>query len=208
MKLYFSIIKISQELLLAVSVVILAVLPGALLLTPDWFSGQRITLLYFAAHLSLFFVMLIRPLADLFKEITWIRPLVILRKGMGVFSAAIIVSFILEKNMIDGVGYFTSMFEASYWSLSTLALFAHAADISAILLLITSNNLSKKLLGKNWKRIQRLSYVYFYGSGIYVWLILDEVYVFYFLAIVTVATSLAWLRNHNYLFIITKPQTS
>jgi DMSO/TMAO reductase YedYZ heme-binding membrane subunit len=141
--------------------------------------------------------MVIRPLADLYTNVRFIRPLVILRKGVGVFSASIIVSFLLVKLITDPGVWLQAILSSQYWSLHNFAFFAHVADFSAVLLLITSNNLSKKLLGLNWKRLQRLSYVYFYGSGLYVVFVLHDYLVLAFMTIVTVLTTLAWKRNHN-----------
>lgn len=205
MKTYFNFIKHFQNLLLAVAIIILCTLPSALVLTPHWFNDATYYWLYAIAHFTLFLVMLVRPLADILQGVKWLRPLVILRKGMGVFSASIIVSFILSKIIMDAGGYLGSFATLDYWSLTNLALLAHLADISAILLLVTSNNLSKKLLGKNWKRIQRLSYVYFYGSALYVFFILHETIVAYYLAIVTLVTILAWLRIHGFILQTTNP---
>lgn len=199
MKTYFAIIAKTQEVLLGLSIVILATLPAALALDPTWFTNQTYVMLYAVSHLALFLVMVVRPLADILRGVPWLRPLVILRKGFGVFSAAIIVSFILAKIIIDAGGYFGSFLTLEYWSLQNLALLAHLADISAVLLLVTSNNLSKQLLGKNWKRIQRLSYVYFYASSIYVVFILDETLPLFYMIVVTFVTVLAWLRNHGHI---------
>lgn len=199
MKTYFVFIKHLQTAILAVSIVILCTLPTTLVLVPEWFTNTSFSWLYAAAHLTLFLVMLVRPLADILRGISWLRPLVILRKGFGVFSASIVVSFILSKIIIDASGYFSSFLTPDYWSLHNLALLAHLADISAVLLLITSNNLSKQILGKNWKQIQRLSYVYFYGSAFYVLFILGETVSLYYLIIITIVTGLAWLRNHSFI---------
>lgn len=199
MKTYFAFIKHLQTIMLALSIVILGTLPTALVLVPEWFNDTTYLWLYGMAHITLFLVMFIRPLADIFRGVSWVRPLVILRKGFGVFSASIIVSFILAKVIMDTSGYFSGWLTPAYWSLQNLALLAHLADISAILLLITSNNLSKQLLGKNWKRIQRLSYVYFYGSTLYVFFILGETILLYYLLIITFVTGLAWLRNHGFI---------
>ncbi len=199
MKTYFAFITFTQELFLILSILILATLPTTLALNPQWFSPSLYTQLYAVVHLSLFFVMLIRPLADICRGVSWLRPLVILRKGLGVFSASIVVSFILSKILMDGSAYFAQMATVDYWSLYHFALLAHLADISAVLLLVTSNNLSKRLLGKNWKRIQRLSYVYFYASSLYVFFILHDITVMSYVAIVTLFTLLAWLRNRGYI---------
>ncbi len=194
--------------MLALSIVILSTLPAALVLAPRWFTDTTYFWLYATAHVTLFLVMLVRPLADIFRGVSWIRPLVILRKGFGVFSASIIVSFILAKVIVDPADYLSSLISPDYWSVNNLILLAHLADISAILLLITSNNLSKQLLGKNWKRIQRLSYVYFFGSALYVFFILNETLSLYYLIIITLVTSLAWLRNHGYVLQTSSLKTS
>lgn len=205
MKIYFTFINHLQVSLLAVSIIILCTLPAILVIVPDWVTETTYLWLYGVAHFTLFLVMLVRPLADILRGVSWLRPLVILRKGAGVFSASIVVAFIISKIMVDASGYFSNFLTPEYWSLENLAVFAHAADISAILLLITSNNLSKQLLGKNWKRIQRLSYVYFYGSAFYVLFIIGETASLYYLIIITVVTGIAWLRNRGF---ILKTQTS
>jgi DMSO/TMAO reductase YedYZ heme-binding membrane subunit len=171
---------------------ILAILPTWQALSP---ATVPTSTLFFLAHTSLFFVMIIRPLADILPQYSFVRPLVILRKGVGVFSSAIIVSFILSKLIVDADTYIGNYFNASYWSLSKLAFFAHSADVAAVILLVTSNNLSKKLLGRNWKRIQKLSYVYFFASGIYVFGSFDDALVLSYMVIVTVLTWLAYLSN-------------
>ncbi len=197
MKLYFAFIKNFQEALLAISIIMLATLPATLALAPNALGNTGYTLLYSVAHVSLFLVMMIRPLADLLPRVKWLRPLVILRKGMGVLSASVVVSFILSKIIMDAGGYLGSFGTVEYWSFTNLALFAHLADISALLLLITSNNLSKRLLGKWWKCIQRLSYVYFYASGIYVFFILGNTTVLTYMTLVTIVTIMAWIKNSN-----------
>jgi DMSO/TMAO reductase YedYZ heme-binding membrane subunit len=141
--------------------------------------------------------MIIRPLADIFMQTKIIRPLVILRKGVGVLSASVVVSFILAKIIIDPAGYFLDIFTLQYWSFENFALFAHLADISAILLIITSNNFSRRVLGAWWKKIQRLSYVYFYASSIYVLFVFDDYILLLAMLIVTLLTMIAYLKNQK-----------
>lgn len=197
MKLYLKTIKYTQEILLGISVLILMVLPSFLVFKTDQISNEFIQKLYAFSHISLFFVMMVRPLADIFLQTKWIRPLVILRKGVGVFSASIIVSFILEKIIISPSEFFSSILTLPYWSMNNWAVFAHLADMSAILLLITSNNLSKKILGSWWKKIQKLSYVYFYGSALYVYLSYKDTHLLYAMILITVVTAWAYLKNRK-----------
>lgn len=194
MKTYLTTIKYLQTITLSLGVVLLIVLPSILTLAPDLIETS---LLFAVAHTTLFLVMVIRPLADLLPQFRFIRPLVILRKGVGVLSASIIVSFIISKLIMDAGGYFENFFSLDYWSFASLAFFAHSADVAAVILLITSNNLSKKLLGANWKRIQKLAYVYFYASGIYVFGMFGDTLVLSYMVAVTVLTTLAYLSNRQ-----------
>ena len=204
MKTYLTLIKFTQRILLGVSILILAFLPEFMVFYPHYFTQSVTDNLYSAAHASLFFVMTIRPLADVLRRATFIRPLVILRKGAGVFSASIAVSFLLAKFIIDPSGYLASYSTHAYWSVSHLTLFAHLADVAAILLLITSNNLSKRLLGTNWKRIQRLSYVYFYGSALYVIVNYGNSTMVAYTLIVTTLTITAFFVNRRRRLIVAR----
>lgn len=195
MKTYIRSIQLFQKISLGISVLIMLVLPLVIVFYPDSLSEQATLRLYDISHIAVFLVMVIRPLADIFTKSTKIRPLVILRKGVGVLSASIIVSFILAKIIIDPSGYFASLFTGQYWSFENLAILAHLGDLSAIFLIITSNNLSKRILGAWWKRIQRLSYVYFYASSLYVLLIFSDTTVLLSMIIVTVLTYIAHVKN-------------
>ena len=195
MKKYFSLIKYTQETLLVISILTMMILPLFIVFRPDIITANINQKLYFISHSFLFFVMMVRPLADIFTKVKWIRPLVILRKGTGVMSASIIVSFILAKLIIDPIGYSNSIGTLEYWSLVNYAVLAHIADISAILLIITSNNLSKRLPNGWWKKIQKLSYVYFYGSALYVFLTYGNMDLLIEMILVTLVTTIAYLKN-------------
>jgi DMSO/TMAO reductase YedYZ heme-binding membrane subunit len=194
MRSYLKLIKTLQQGFLGASIIIMVVLPLLIAFYPDSIMPAS-TLLYDIAHAAVFFVMIIRPLADLTFGATFVRPLVILRKGVGVFSAAIVISFTFAKIIVDPSGYLGSLGTASYWSLPNYALLGHLADLSAIILLVTSNSLSKRILGAWWKRIQRLSYVYFYASAFFVFLSYGNTAVVAYIAIVTTLTVVAALVN-------------
>ena len=195
MKNYFKLIQWTQVILMDASVVILIALPILLSFLPDKIPSSSIDSLYLVSHISLFFVMIVRPLADIVTGTKWIRPLVILRKGAGVLSAAIIVSFILSKIIVSPAEYFAAFGTIEYWSMQNFALLARLGDISAIILLVTSNNLSKRVLKSWWKKIQRLSYVYFYASSFYVFLSYGDVKMAWAVSIVTTLTVVAHLMN-------------
>ena len=141
MRTYLQTIKILQQFFLGISICIMLVFPLVLAFTPEALSEQTILNIYDVSHVAVFFVMLIRPLADIFIKVPWIRPLVILRKGIGVFSASIVVSFIFAKIIVDPSSFAGAFLTSGYWSIQNFAILGHLANISEIILLITSNNL-------------------------------------------------------------------
>lgn len=194
MKLYIQTIQWLQSALLGLGIIILIVLPLIILFNPDFTSAQS-TMLYDISHGAVFFVMLIRPLADILRKMKPLRALVILRKGFGVLSASIVVSFMIASVAMDPTGYVTHFVSPSYWSFTNYASFGHVADVAAVLLLITSNNFSKRILGAWWKRVQRLSYVYFYASTFFVFATYGTMTVLYYMIIITLVTTIAFMLN-------------
>lgn len=195
MRTYLKTIQITQKIVLGISIFLLLALPLIIVFTPDLLSDNGVLFMYDLSHIFVFLVMIVRPLADIFTRTKLIRPLVILRKSFGVFSASLIVSFILSKIIINPTAYFSSFLTLKYWSLAHYSLLAHIADISAIILLITSNNFSKRILGSWWKKIQKLSYPYFYASALYVFLISGHVSMLISMFIITALTMLAYVKN-------------
>jgi DMSO/TMAO reductase YedYZ heme-binding membrane subunit len=198
MKNYLKTIQHLQKFFLGISILIMVILPLIIVFFPQSLSNQATLRLYDISHFAVLLVMVVRPMADIFTQTNLIRPLVILRKGLGVLSASIVVSFILAKIMISPLGYFASIGTLKYWSFQNFAIFAHLADISAIFLIVTSNNFSKRILGNvSWKRIQRLSYVYFYASSIYVLFVFGNLTMLFSMFLVTFLTMVAYLVNQK-----------
>jgi DMSO/TMAO reductase YedYZ heme-binding membrane subunit len=51
------------------------------------------------------------------------------------------------------------------------------------------------VLGKNWKRLQKLAYVYFYSGGLYEVLALNSKFALYAMIIVTLTAIVAGIVN-------------
>jgi DMSO/TMAO reductase YedYZ heme-binding membrane subunit len=197
MRAYIKFISYLQNLLVGGSVLYLMAMPVLLAYYPDMLPESLIPNLFLTSLLAVTFVMAIRPLADILpSSVRFVRPLVILRKGFGVLSASIIVGFMLSKMLTYGVtDYLSAYTNASYWSLEGFALLAHVGDVSAIILLVTSNNLSKRLLGFWWKRIQKLAYVYFYAGATYEFLVFESTLAGTAMVVVTLLVLIAWAMN-------------
>lgn len=196
MKKYMGFISFLQEALLVISVGLLCFLPLLLVFYPAQMAAF-ISPLFATSLILATFVMSIRPLADLIDETKLIRPLVILRKGFGVLSASIIVSFIFSKIILGGSAYLQNYLTPSFWSIGNLSLLAHLGDVTGFILLITSNVFSKRVLGKNWKRVQKLAYVYFYSGALYELFAFQSKFSLFALVLVSGLVFSAYIKNKS-----------
>ena len=193
--LYFKIIKhIQTSLSIWAVVIFLFAIPFALAFAPELLPKDILTTLFSISLWSVTFVMMIRPLADIFGS-KHLRALVILRKSFGILSASIIVGLILVKVIQHGGDYFAQILTPEYWSLTKYKLLAHLGDITGIILLATSNTFSKQALGVWWKRVQKLAYVYFYAGALYELFAFNSFAALVALLFVTLVTLLAFIKN-------------
>ncbi|MFA6090511.1 MAG: FAD-binding oxidoreductase [Candidatus Gracilibacteria bacterium] len=113
---------------------------------------------------SVVFVMAIRPLADLFPKIGLLGKGVSLRKAFGILSSSIVITILFGGFLLD-INTFFNYFTSHKWALYT-PFIGRLSEVTALILLLTSNTFSQVQLGIWWKRIQRLSYIYFISGGI------------------------------------------
>lgn len=143
--------------------------------------------------LAIFVVMILRPLSDLLPQQRWLRALVPTRKELGILSALIVLSFGLAKYHFWGWNEFvTTYFSLAYWPFPEPVFWGRLGELVAVPLLLTSNNWSVRLLKRNWKRIQRLAYVYFYAGAYYVYVAFGATEELWFMVIVAVLVLAAW----------------
>ena len=112
---------------------------------------------------SVVFVMAIRPLADLFPKLWVLAKLVSLRKAFWILSSSIVITALIYK-FYWNPNYIYTYFTQANFALQnpfTYPLLSRLSEITWLILLITSNTFSQKKLWIWWKRIQRLSYIYF-----------------------------------------------
>lgn len=192
---YLALVGRLQNVSLGVSLAILATLPSIVAFAPERLAPDATSFLFALSLLSATLVMAVRPLADLLPDAAWLRPLVVLRKGFGVFSASIVVSFFLAKILAHSLAPIAQIFTAGYWSLSGFAILAHLGDLAAIPLLATSNKFSRRAMGPWWKRLQKLSYVYFYAGALYEAAALGSGLAVASLVVVTALTLAAYIKN-------------
>lgn len=115
---------------------------------------------------SVVFVMLIRPLSDLFPKLWFLRKLTNLRKAFWILSASIIVVNTIGPMFLEHFR-FLNYFTSSKWSFSApMSIVYGLSEVTAMLLLLTSSKWAQRKLWVWWKRIQKSSYLYFVTGGI------------------------------------------
>ncbi len=148
-------------------------------------------ILFLLTWWAVIFVMFIRPLADIFPKLNILRRWVVLRKWFWIFSASIIVTMLFAK-WIQNPATFFSFFTISAWAL-WLSFVSRISETTAMILLATSNSFSQKILWVWWKRIQKMSYIYFYSGPIIALQYADTVLEYY---IPMILLPIVWLLAH------------
>lgn len=156
------------------------------------FTQNYMGFIYDLSWWSVVFVMAIRPISDLFPKIGLFRKLVTLRKAFWILSASIIVTNFVWSSIFN-INKFLTYFSLAWWSLY-MPLITKISEITALILLITSNKLSQIKLWKYWKKIQRISYLYFITWWIVAWLYFP-LKIYPAMAIVIILWFLALIKN-------------
>jgi len=144
---------------------------------------------------SVFLLMIIRPIAEIFNS-NFIRRLIIFRKHLGILSSSIVVVYGLMNYSNMGLEKFISTyFSLAYWTFSNNLFWAHMGELTGFILLITSNKFSMRLLKRNWKRIQNLSYLYFFSGAWFVFSSFDKTFAIIAIIIVFELTIIAYIKK-------------
>lgn len=151
-------------------------------------------LLWNVSIFAVIILMMIRPLNDIFPKLKLIRILS-LRKNLGILSATIVVSFGVLHYIDLGSAFLPTYFSLSYWTFKENLFWAHLGELTGFILLITSNKFSVRLLKRNWKRIQRLSYVYFFSGSWFVFSSLGKTYAIIAIIVVFELTLFAFFKK-------------
>ncbi|MBT4917375.1 hypothetical protein HN709_01150 [Candidatus Peregrinibacteria bacterium] len=119
-------------------------------------------------------VMLVRPLADVFPRIKIFRTLVLLRQEFGVMSALLLMAHFVGFAMMKDGGVIGVLMSPTYWDLKRFFGWGMLGLVFVIPVLLTSNKWAMIKMKKWWKRIQKLSYVFFIFGGVHVFMVGEE----------------------------------
>lgn len=174
MKTYFKIIQLIRWIFMIASSGAAVWIIAGTFFCPEILNADTQNLLWDLSHFTLFFVMIIRPLSDLLPCKKWFCPLIVLRKEMGIFSAMIVVMFGVVKYVQPDFNFISTYFSLPYWGFDRYQFWGHLGELTGFILLITSNKFSQRTLGKWWKTVQELAYVYFFSGCYYVWALYER----------------------------------
>ncbi|EKD30039.1 MAG: hypothetical protein ACD_78C00176G0001 [uncultured bacterium (gcode 4)] len=116
----------------------------------------------------LLFIVFSRPLSDVLPKLGILKKFVALRKEIWIISWIFIVAHWLWFFLASKISVFTGLSSGDYYNLTNLFGWGMIGMYIGIILTITSNKFSKKLLGRNWKRLQRFTYLFFIFWAIHI----------------------------------------
>lgn len=159
---------------------------------------MKIHLLFADASWFLLIVILYsRPLYDIFHWKFFAR-IVCLRKQLGIFCG--IFALLHAGIYLFGTGMLSSYFvDSFFWSPGNFLGWGSFALVAMLFPLLTSNVFSQKVFKKNWKNIQRVSYLAFIFTGIHI-AVLKSSFLAGVLPVViwVILWILAWKKSANY----------
>ncbi len=122
----------------------------------------------------LIIVMFSRPLRDIFPKIKILNKIVFYRKELWiivwVFWLTHVIWYFLDTKL-----WLDIILNPNIWWLNNYMAWWFVAFFVSIPITLTSNIFSVKIMGwKNWKRLQRLSYIMFFSLLAHIWLVNDE----------------------------------
>lgn len=123
---------------------------------------------------TLLFIVFVRPLSDILPKLNILKKLVILRKEIWILSWVFIALHWIWFFLNSKIPVFEWLFSSEYYNMTNLFGWWMIGMYIGVILTITSNNFSIKFLWKNWKKLQRLTYLFFIFWAIHIWLVDSE----------------------------------
>lgn len=154
--------NIFKKILLILNVIWLIVL----------FDVKTFTLLWDLSWYLLLIIVYSRPLSNIFNKLIFLKRIVSIRKELWILCATLWIAHVIWYFL--NLNNLWLIFNSFYWRPDNAFGYWIYAFIISIPLLLTSNIYSMKLLGKNWKRLQRLTYLFFIFIAIHIMLIKPE----------------------------------
>jgi len=151
----------------------------------------------------LIITMISRPIATIFPRLGILRKFVLLRRQLGIIAGTFILAHGVPY-LLAGQPSIAALIDPQFWDFKMFLTWGILGIIASLIPLITSNNFTMRYLGKWWKPIQRLSYLFFIFGGIHIFLVRGNLQIIIEIAI----WGLVWILAHFKVIIWKEKKTS
>jgi len=110
----------------------------------------------------------VRPFAEVFPRFRFFRGLLPLRKEAGILCGALALAHVWGFFFLNVISIFSGFFDAYIWDYRQHFFWGMIGFLCAMLLLVTSNIFSIRLLKRWWKRLHRLAYPFIFVVAIHI----------------------------------------
>lgn len=151
-----------------------------------------------AAWFILCFIMIIRPLSEVFPGFPILKKGVLLRRELGIACASFAITHAVGLFLMLGISPLVIITDpANYWGISNFITWGILGLLISLPLLLTSNMYSMKLLKQNWKKVQKLSYVLFIFVAIHISLIHPSLESFFENGLPVIIWAILWILAYK-----------
>ena len=116
-------------------------------------------------------ILALRPASQIFVDFKILKTLLPLRKELGIFCGSLGIAHSIGYFLNAEISLPAGFLDAQIWDISQNYFWGMIGFIIAVVLTLTSNIFSIKLLKKYWKKLHRLTYVFFIAIVIHIILI-------------------------------------
>ena len=133
-----------------------------------FFDPEAFVLFAKIGWMLLLFILFIRPLSNSLPQIKLLRRLVVFRKEIGILCGVFILTHVVGYFLLYGVSVLTFFKNPNFWNINNFLFWGTVGFLVMLPVLVTSNIWSMMKLGRRWKSVQYLTYVFFLGGILHI----------------------------------------
>lgn len=119
----------------------------------------------------LFFLLLLRPVGQIFVDFGILKALLGMRKELGILCGSLAIAHGIGYFLVNDISMPSGFFDAYIWDITGYYFWGMIGFCIAIILTITSNMFSMKLLKRWWKKLHRITYIFLFVVAVHIILI-------------------------------------
>lgn len=135
----------------------------------------------------------IRPLMTIFPRLVILSRMMLIRKQLGIIAGTFVLAHGVGVFLRNQLGV-SDLFSAELWNLKIFLGWGLWGAVMILPPLLTSNNFLQVKLGKLWKPLQKISYLFFIFGGIHYYLFRQDLSILVELFLWAIIWALAWKK--------------